>query len=82
MRTRLPIKTRIAKLKMLKHQGQNIPIKNDLEDIETNKTSVIPNFLPKILPNDENRKRYKLLKFKVKGSLQCGSYMSYMLCKI
>ena len=46
------IKTHIAKLEMMKHQGQNdespgakYPNKNDSEDTETNKTSTISNFM-------------------------------------
>ena len=40
-----------------------------------NKTSLIPNFMQQMLPDDEIAKRHTFLKFKAKGSLQCGSYM-------
>ena len=33
--------------------GAEYPNENDLEDTETNKTSVIPGFMPQILPDDE-----------------------------
>ena len=46
---------------------------NDSEDTETNKASTIPTFMPQILPVGEILKRCKFLKFKAKGSLQCGS---------
>ena len=56
MRARLPIKTHIAKLKMMKHRGTNIPNENDSRSTETNKISTILNFMPKILPGDETAK--------------------------
>ena len=40
---------------------------NDSEDTETSKTSEIPNFTPKILPDDD---RYISLNFKARESLQ------------
>ena len=33
--------------------GAEYPNDNDSEDIETNKTSTIPTFMPQILPDDE-----------------------------
>ena len=49
------------------------PNENDSEDTEINEASAIPNFMLQILPDD--CKGQKFLKFKAKGSLQCGSYM-------
>ena len=46
--------------------GAEYPNDNDSEDTEINKTSTIPTFKPMVI-------RYKFLKFKAKGSLQCGS---------
>ena len=50
---RLAIKTHIGKLKMMKHQGQKIPMKMNQETQKKSKTSAITNFIPKILPDDE-----------------------------
>ena len=49
------------------------PNGNDSEDTETKKTSAVLTFMPPTLPDSEIAKRCKFLKFKVKGSLQCGS---------
>ena len=38
----------------MKHQGAENPNENDSEDKEINKTSALPNFMPKILPDDES----------------------------
>ena len=68
MLTRLLIESHLAKLKMMKHQGLNEYLnENDSEDTETSKTSEIPNFTPKILPDDD---RYISLNFKARESLQ------------
>ena len=48
---------------------------NDSDDTETSKTSVICNFMPKILPNDKIAETITFFQFKAKGSFQCCSYM-------
>ena len=57
MRTQLTIKTHIAQSKMIEKQ-------NDSEDTETSKTSVIPNFMPQLLPDDEIAKGINCLNSK------------------
>ena len=53
IRTWLTIKTRISKLKTMKHQGAKYPNENDSEDTETNRTFAVTYFNPKILLDDE-----------------------------
>ena len=53
--------------------GTEYPNENDSEETETNKTSAISNFVPKILPDDEIDEDMNSLN--LKQSLQCGSYM-------
>ena len=53
IRTWLTIKTRVSKLKTMKHQGAKYPNENDSEDTETNRTFAVTNFDPKILLDDE-----------------------------
>ena len=53
IRTWLTIKTRVSKLKAMKHQGAKYPNENDSKDTETNRTFAVTNFDPKILLDDE-----------------------------
>ena len=56
MRAPLPIKTHIAKLKMMKHQGTNIPVKMIEEAQKQTKYLQFSTSCQKILPGDETAK--------------------------
>ena len=53
MRTRLTIKNPRSQIENDKTPVAEYPNENDSEDTETNKTSATPNFMPKILPDDQ-----------------------------
>ena len=64
---------------MMKHQGQNIPMKVSQKKEKQTKTSALTNLMLQILPDDEITEGINSL---AKESLQCVSCMGQRFCKI
>ena len=68
----IPKLTYIAKLNMMKHQGQNIPMKM-IQKTQKQTNVCSSQLYAKSTTRWWNQRRCKFLKFRAKGSLHCGS---------